>query len=263
MNKEKEEDYGLSSSNPIQVSNIGEGYLYLDRIVTELGEKIRFERTGSQIDLNIKRIVGGREVYANIDEYEVYDQEGNFIVHFYICPYFDKNSTVAPKGFKYLSASSIREEPDSMESFFQNPNMLRGMKLPDGREVDVDRIMELTRKKLEDQGIEIPPGQNIEEFMKDFYAKKKDAAKVSNTGCFIATATMGSYDNPVVMELRKFRDKWILKKRWGRKFVSYYYIYGFKASKYIENSFFLKWLSYYFLVMPLYFFAKSFLKNLD
>ena len=47
-----------------------------------------------------------------------------------------------------------------------------------------------------------------------------------NEHCFIATVTMGSYDNAMVLELRHLRDNFILKKSWGREFVNSYYIYG-------------------------------------
>ncbi|MGG7037134.1 MAG: CFI-box-CTERM domain-containing protein [Flavobacterium sp.] len=71
------------------------------------------------------------------------------------------------------------------------------------------------------------------------------------SGCFIATATMGSYDHPMVMELRGFRDNWILQKSWGEGFVKWYYHYGAIIAKVIEKSFILKKLSYLFIVKPL------------
>ena len=72
-----------------------------------------------------------------------------------------------------------------------------------------------------------------------------------NGKCFIATASMGSYDHPEVMELRHFRDEWILEKSWGVSFVKWYYHYGAIAAKYIEKSFILKKLSYLLIVKPL------------
>jgi tetratricopeptide (TPR) repeat protein len=76
------------------------------------------------------------------------------------------------------------------------------------------------------------------------------------SGCFIATATMGSYDHPQVMELRHFRDEWILEKSWGGSFVKWYYHFGSIAAKYIENSFLLKKISYCFIVKPLVYLAR-------
>jgi hypothetical protein len=74
--------------------------------------------------------------------------------------------------------------------------------------------------------------------------------------CFIATATMGSYDHPEVMELRNFRDNWILEKNWGEGFVTWYYHYGSIAAKSIEKSFVLKKICYLLIVKPLYILSK-------
>lgn len=82
----------------------------------------------------------------------------------------------------------------------------------------------------------------------------------SSGKCFIATATMGSYDHPEVMELRGFRDDWILKQSWGQNFVKWYYHYGEKLAKVIEQSFVLKKISYWVIVKPLVKFSKFFNK---
>lgn len=74
--------------------------------------------------------------------------------------------------------------------------------------------------------------------------------------CFIATATMGSYDHPEVLELRNFRDNWILEKKWGEGFVAWYYHYGSIAAKSIEKSFVLKKICYLLIVKPLYILSK-------
>ena len=74
--------------------------------------------------------------------------------------------------------------------------------------------------------------------------------------CFIATATMGSYDHPEVMELRNFRDNWILEKKWGKSFVTWYYHFGSIAAKSIEKSFVLKKICYLLIVKPLYILSK-------
>jgi len=74
--------------------------------------------------------------------------------------------------------------------------------------------------------------------------------------CFIATATMGSYDHPVVIDLREFRDTWLLKRHWGVVFTDWYYRHGPKAAVIIFNSFLLKKISFIIIVKPLHFFSK-------
>ena len=77
-----------------------------------------------------------------------------------------------------------------------------------------------------------------------------------NSGCFIATATLDSYDHPLVLELREFRDEWILTKRWGIDFVKWYYYYGGIAAKFIEDKKVLKRISFLFIILPLLFLAR-------
>jgi hypothetical protein len=45
----------------------------------------------------------------------------------------------------------------------------------------------------------------------------------SSSGCFIATAAYGSYLDPHVMVLRKFRDEYLLTNRVGSALVRFYY----------------------------------------
>ncbi|MBW7942882.1 MAG: hypothetical protein H3C64_10965 [Candidatus Kuenenia stuttgartiensis] len=70
-------------------------------------------------------------------------------------------------------------------------------------------------------------------------------------GCFIATAAMGDYEHPVVMDLRYFRDNWLLKRKWGVSFTKWYYSQGPKAAQLIEKSFFLRKLTFILIVKPL------------
>ena len=80
---------------------------------------------------------------------------------------------------------------------------------------------------------------------------RTSAGSGSSGGCFIATAALGSYDHSQVIELRHFRDQWILTKNWGAGFVKWYYHYGAIAAKVIEKSFTLRKLSYVLIVKPL------------
>lgn len=45
----------------------------------------------------------------------------------------------------------------------------------------------------------------------------------SDSGCYIATMVYGSYDAPKVMVLRAFRDRFLQRYGWGRRFISWYY----------------------------------------
>jgi tetratricopeptide (TPR) repeat protein len=72
------------------------------------------------------------------------------------------------------------------------------------------------------------------------------------SGCFIATAAMGDYDHPIVVDLRLFRDNWLLKRKWGVSFTSWYYTHGPKAAKIIEKSFLIKKITFFLIVKPLH-----------
>lgn len=80
----------------------------------------------------------------------------------------------------------------------------------------------------------------------------------NSSRCFIATATMGTYDHPIVVDLRLFRDSWLLKREWGVSFTSWYYTHGPKAAKIIEGSFILKKLTFFTIIKPLHFFTKKY-----
>jgi hypothetical protein len=83
----------------------------------------------------------------------------------------------------------------------------------------------------------------------------------SSSGCFIATATMGNYDHFMVMELRTFRDDWLLRKKWGQNFTSWYYQKGPIAARFIDRSVLLKAICFSTIVFPLYLLAKKINKN--
>jgi len=77
-------------------------------------------------------------------------------------------------------------------------------------------------------------------------------------GCFIATAAMGDYDHPIVVDLRMFRDNWLLKRNLGIQFTNWYYTHGPKAASFIEKSKFLKSITFIFVVKPLQLITKLF-----
>lgn len=101
-----------------------------------------------------------------------------------------------------------------------------------------------------------------QQFFNNFYDDKLYLDSLSksaknNGGCFIATAAMGDYNHPYVIELRLFRDNWLLKKGWGVKFTSLYYKHGPKAANIIKKSIFLRKIIFIMLVFPLQFMTKK------
>jgi hypothetical protein len=255
--KEQLENYGLDISNPIQVSSIGEGYNYLDRIITEQGEKISHHRTGSSSTSAIKVKMMEVETDAMVDIYSINDSSGKEIATFYICPYFNRNSTVAPKGFKFTTAASIKAEREKTPS-----NPVTDSYVDRLKSMSKDEMREMSKK----QGLPTLSDSELEDFVKFVEANPNPRAnqpKKENEGCFIATATLGNYDHPVVIQLRSFRDNWILKKSWGEAFVRNYYFYGHILSKSISSSIILRKLSYYFIIKPLYLISKILLRKYD
>jgi hypothetical protein len=88
-------------------------------------------------------------------------------------------------------------------------------------------------------------------------SNNKNLKKEPKSGCFIATAAMGDYNHPVVIDLRSFRDNWLIKRKWGIKFTNWYYSNGPKAARVIEKSTLLKKLVYICMVKPLQIITKK------
>ena len=63
------------------------------------------------------------------------------------------------------------------------------------------------------------------------------------SGCFIATAAYGSYLEPHVITLRKFRDSFLLSSKLGSKFVQSYYRYSPPIADYITEHDGLKYIA--------------------
>lgn len=54
----------------------------------------------------------------------------------------------------------------------------------------------------------------------------KSSSSSSSGGCYIATMAYGDYNHPQVMVLRDFRDSFLAKRDWGKRFISYYYAHS-------------------------------------
>jgi tetratricopeptide (TPR) repeat protein len=98
----------------------------------------------------------------------------------------------------------------------------------------------------------------MEEKLRGLWEIKSPTTAPSKRFCFIATAAMGDYNHPVVMDLRLFRDNWLLKREWGVRFTNWYYKHGPKAANVIAKSNLLKKITYYTIVKPLQLITKKF-----
>lgn len=74
--------------------------------------------------------------------------------------------------------------------------------------------------------------------------------------CFVATAVMGSYDHPSVLVLRRFRDDYLLKCAWGKRFVLLYYKYGHYTAHPMRNRY-LRLTCKYGFILPFVFLIKE------
>ena len=85
--------FGFDKTNPIPVFGIPENEEYLSRLKRSSGEGIRWRRiTSLEIDT----------INCSIDEYEIFNLQGDTLAVIYISPYHLKTSEKAPAGFKIV-----------------------------------------------------------------------------------------------------------------------------------------------------------------
>jgi hypothetical protein len=82
-------EFGYDVTNPIPTNMINDSISYLERLYTNEGVKIEYERLGSTLSPNIKGV---------IDVYLIF-VHGEEMARLHICPYNKKTSEKAPKGF--------------------------------------------------------------------------------------------------------------------------------------------------------------------
>lgn len=68
--------------------------------------------------------------------------------------------------------------------------------------------------------------------------------------CFVATATMGSYDHPTVVFFRRFRDEFLGRQEWGRQFIDQYYKRSPAVAQVIANSPIMRRVTYWLFLKP-------------
>ena len=118
---------------------------------------------------------------------------------------------------------------------------------------DVNRLMKEETKRIKARN---------EKLKSEIEAKKRDIANGSSGndgGCFIATATMGDYNHPIVMDFRDFRDETLSQSILGKLFIKIYYTLGPYPASLIAKSNKLKELTLKYLIKPMH---KRIIKNL-
>ena len=91
-------EFGLEKTNPIPTYGIPNNETYLYSLRTSNGDVLRYRRNGSiEVD----------SINEPVDEYEIYNYEGDVIAYLYLSPYHWKTSTKAPIGF-YVNGQSKR-----------------------------------------------------------------------------------------------------------------------------------------------------------
>jgi hypothetical protein len=87
--------FGRVATNPVPVYGIPSNETYLHRLRNSAGERLRWRRMGS---INVANIV------SKVDEYEIFDYQGNVVAHVYISPYHWKTSDKPVHGFTIREA---------------------------------------------------------------------------------------------------------------------------------------------------------------
>lgn len=91
-------EFGLEKTNPIPTYGIPNNETYLFSLRTANGNVLRYRRNGSiEVD----------NINEPVDEYEIYNYEGDVIAYLYLSPYHWKTSSKAPIGF-YINGQSKR-----------------------------------------------------------------------------------------------------------------------------------------------------------
>lgn len=86
-------NFGFDKTNPVPVYGVPENEKYLSKLRLSNGERIRWRRIKSLEIASINK---------PIDEYEIFNMNGDTITLLYISPYHLKTSNKAPAGFKIV-----------------------------------------------------------------------------------------------------------------------------------------------------------------
>jgi len=89
---------------------------------------------------------------------------------------------------------------------------------------------------------------------------KRNIEEEKNGDCFIVTATMGSHNHLVVINMQDFRDKYLLNFYWGKFIIKIYYKVGPILAGLISKNIYLRKFCYKVIVNPSHRLSKYFLK---
>lgn len=62
--------------------------------------------------------------------------------------------------------------------------------------------------------------------LKRIYGQLQPVSKPNSDGCYIATMAYEDYDHPQVLVLRNFRDNFLKRREWGKRFIKFYYAHS-------------------------------------
>lgn len=111
LDNESDDDFGLDRTKPIYthaLKSVDGEIEYLDKLRTEDGQKIKYNRRGSTSVEGVKGI---------IDIYDIYLTSGEHYKTIYINMYGAKDSRSAPKGFKLVSDLEISKSTKKTEGY--------------------------------------------------------------------------------------------------------------------------------------------------
>lgn len=108
-------------------------------------------------------------------------------------------------------------------------------------------IMKRTIDKYANRAIEFAPPEQADryselikdkvDFISSVHSGAYDTPKATGEkgGCYIATAVYGSYFCDEVIALRRYRDDYLAKSKWGRLFIRFYYAVSPQMAKHIKQ----------------------------
>lgn len=150
------------------------------------------------------------------------------------------------------SSSLILDWSKEMKQHLTIP--ISGMKLGNSFVEVCDNVFRKISEVETDEESKIILNEKIYEFS---VLKLQISAKSNpKGGCFIATAVYGNYDHPSVLDLRLFRDKYLINTFLGDHFINWYYKNSPEISIVIRKKIYLRSLVYLLIVKPSHLFAK-------